>query len=108
MAEVKVVIVDNVNDVNIEEQSVEIVLGNSGPQGAKGDPGEVTFSDLSFVFTQNVATEIWNINHGLNFIPNITVVDSGGTVVEGSYNYPDANNVILSFSAPFAGKAYLS
>jgi len=44
----------------------------------------------------------------LGFIPNITVVDSGGTVVEGSYNYPNANTVVLTFSSAFSGKAYLS
>jgi len=37
MAEVKVEIVNNVNDVNIEEQVVTILLGNSGPQGPRGN-----------------------------------------------------------------------
>jgi hypothetical protein len=41
-------------------------------------------------------------------MPNITVVDSGGTVVEGSYNYPNENTVVLSFNGAFSGKAYLS
>ncbi len=97
--------------VSVIEQPVEVTIGFAGPQGPKGDqgdPGEVQFEDLSYVHVQNAATETWNIVHGLNFIPNITVVDSGGTVVEGSYNYPNANTVVLSFSSAFSGKAYLS
>jgi hypothetical protein len=79
-----------------------------GEQGPQGIPGEVQFVDLSYVHTQSIASDTWTITHGLQFIPNITVVDSGGTVVEGSYNYPDANTAVLSFSHPFSGKAYLS
>lgn len=79
-----------------------------GEQGPQGIPGEVQFSDLSYVHTQSIASDIWTIVHNLQFIPNITVVDSGGTVVEGSYNYPNVNTVVLSFSHPFSGKAYLS
>ncbi len=102
------------NNIIIEtnEEVTSLIVGQSGPQGASGPqglPGEVLFSDLSYIHTQNVATETWTINHGLQFIPNITVIDSGGNVVEGSYNYSlDGNTVTLTFSVPFSGKAYLS
>lgn len=79
-----------------------------GEQGPQGIPGEVQVEDLSHVHTQSVASNTWTITHGLQFIPSITVVDSAGTVVEGSYNYPDANTVVASFSGAFSGKAYLS
>lgn len=79
-----------------------------GEQGPQGDPGEVQVSDLSYIHIQSVASNTWTISHGLQFIPGITVVDSAGTVVEGSYSYPDANTVVASFSGAFSGKAYLS
>lgn len=66
-------------------------------------------SELGYVHEQSVASDTWTINHGLGFIPNITVIDSAGTVVEGSYNYSeDGNTVTLSFVGSFSGKAYLS
>ena len=120
MANVTVEVIENPVSVTTEDQNVDITvteqvtsidIGVSGPQGPKGepgDPGEVLYTDLSYVHTQSVASNTWTISHGLQFIPSITVVDSAGTVVEGSYNYPDANTVVASFSGAFSGKAYLS
>lgn len=104
-----IVSVENANvDVSVTEEVVTVSLGTSGPQGPKGDPGEVQYVDLSYIHNQASAASTWTINHGLQFIPSITVVDSSGNVVEGSYNYPDTNTVIATFSSAFAGKAYLS
>lgn len=135
MANVSVEIVEDVASVEMTDDKVTVELGTSGPQGPKGDqgiqgiqgiqgeqgiqgiqgeqgpqgiPGEVQVADLSYIHTQSVASNTWTISHGLQFIPSITVVDSAGTVVEGSYNYPDANTVVASFSGAFSGKAYLS
>ncbi len=109
------VVLDNTNvDIIVSEEIVTVELGTSGPQGAtgaagaSGAPGQTLYSDLSYVHTQNSASATWTITHNLQFIPSITVVDSGGTVVEGSYNYPNSSTVVLTFSAPFSGKAYLS
>jgi len=62
----------------------------------------------TFVFTQNVPSTTWNITHNLGKFPSITVIDTGNTVVVGEYNYTSNTNVILTFSAGFAGKAYLN
>ena len=94
MADVTVEIVDS--DITLE-------LSNSGPQGPAGD-----LRNLAYAFTQVNPSAIWNISHGLSFIPSITVVDSAGSVVEGDYSYPDENTVIATFLGAFAGKAYLS
>ena len=62
----------------------------------------------TFVFTQGVPATVWNIQHNLGKFPSITVIDTGDTVVTGEYTYIDNNNVTLTFSAGFAGKAYLN
>jgi hypothetical protein len=38
----------------------------------------------------------------------IIVLDSAGAVVEGSYEFPNVNRVIATFSSGFSGNAYLS
>ena len=63
-------------------------------------------SDSSFVYNQVSPTTIWNVNHNLNKMPSVTVVDSGGTEVEGLVHYVDLNNIQITFSAAFAGQVY--
>ena len=69
--------------------------------------------DKTFIYDQAVPATTWGdpitgVYHGLNKFPSITVVDTGDSVVIGNYTYVDNNNVILEFSAPFAGKAYFN
>jgi hypothetical protein len=74
-----------------------------------GSPTDLVGSqELGYVHIQEVASATWNITHGLGFTPNITVVDTAGTVVEGSYNYPNSSTVVLTFIGAFSGRAYLS
>jgi len=103
MADVRVEVVDTSSSLLVQEPATSIEVGTSGPQGPSGD-----IRDLAYVFTQSVASATWNINHGLTFIPSITVVDSAGSVVEGDYSYPNENTVIATFVGEFAGKAFLS
>ena len=74
-----------------------------------GNPTDLVGSqELGYVHIQENASATWSITHGLGFVPNITVVDTAGTVVEGSYNYPNSNTVVLTFIGAFSGRAYLS
>jgi hypothetical protein len=62
----------------------------------------------TYAHTQYSASNRWEITHNLNYKPNVTVVDSAGTNIEGSIEYPGPNSIVLLFSASFAGTAYLS
>lgn len=64
--------------------------------------------DKSYEFNQLSPKKIWNIPHGLNKRPSVTIVDSGGTEVKGDVKYDDNNNATISFTAAFAGIAYLN
>lgn len=61
-----------------------------------------------FVHKQNTSSDTWTIVHNLNKFVSITVADSSGRVVEGDYKYISSNEVVLLFSSPFSGTAYLS
>ena len=77
-------------------------------------PIEATFelnaitSDKFFVFEQANASDVWEVTHGLNKKPSITVVDSAENVVIGAYEYIDDNKVILRFNSAFVGRAYFN
>lgn len=63
---------------------------------------------VAYVHTQGVSSDTWNITHNLNFYPNITVKDSGGSIVEGEISYTNSHSLTITFSAAFSGIAYLS
>jgi len=82
--------------------------GVQGVPGEKGDMGYIDGVDLTFPFTQLTPSKIWCINHNLNKIPSVTVMDSAGTVVYGDVTNPDKNNTVIEFCSAFSGKASLN
>jgi len=69
------------------------------------DPG---VGDKNFVYTQAVAASIWNVQHDLDKFPSVSIVNDDNTQVFGSVEYVDNNNLIITFTAPFSGKAYMN
>mgnify|MGYP007028009877 FL=1 len=65
-------------------------------------------SGSNHVHTQQVASNIWEINHSLNKYLSVTIVDTSGNLVVGSVHYISTSKIIVKFSAPFAGVAYLN
>ena len=64
--------------------------------------------DKNFVFNQSVAASTWNIQHNLNKFPSVTSVNINNIEVKGEIEYTDLNNLTITFSAGFSGKAYLN
>ena len=64
--------------------------------------------DKHYTHTQSVASASWTITHNLNKYPSVTVVDSAGSVVVGDVQYLSLNDVVITFSGPFSGTAYLN
>ncbi len=59
--------------------------------------------------TQGTAASTWTINHNLGYEPGgVSVVDSAGTTVIGTIQHTSANQIVVSFTSAFGGKAYLS
>lgn len=61
-----------------------------------------------FIFTQAQAASTWTINHTLGGKPAVVVVDSANTVVFGEVQYVGNSQVVVVFSAPFSGFAFLT
>lgn len=74
-----------------------------GPQGPPGSPGT-----YAFVFDQGSPDDVWHIVHNLGFYPAVSIVDSAGSQVEGQVIYNSINDLDVSFTLPFGGKAFLS
>lgn len=67
-----------------------------------------TLPESVYTHTQNTPSSAWEVDHNLGFFPNVTVVNSAETQVEGNVIYNNINRVTIEFSTAFAGKAYLS
>jgi hypothetical protein len=87
--------------------SISGPTGPQGPQGEQGPPGQDGSGAQTYVFTQASPSTTWHITHNLGVFPAVVVVDSGGTVVEGSITHNSTNACTLTFSVAFAGTAYL-
>ena len=63
----------------------------------------------AFQHNQGVAASSWTIDHNLGYEPGgVTVTDSAGTTVIGTVQHTSVNQIVVSFSSAFAGKAYIS
>lgn len=71
-------------------------------------PSVIVGNTQTYVYQQDVPTDIWIIVHNLGYYPSISVVDSSSRKVYGDEEYININTVKVSFDGAFAGKAYLS
>lgn len=64
--------------------------------------------DKTFVYTQAVASAVWEVEHGLAKFPSVSVVSDDNIQVFGEVEYIDNNNLIITFNGAFSGKAYMN
>lgn len=61
-----------------------------------------------YVHDQSTPSDTWVINHNLGRRPAVvSVIDTAGTEVHGGVSHPSSTQTVLTFSAPFSGKARL-
>jgi len=92
-------IVHNVIDINTNGNITRI---NLNPSGSTGDVNPETH-----VHVQNSPSDVWNVNHMLGKIPDVTIEDSEGVVINGVIDHIDTNVLQIHFSSPVIGKAYV-
>jgi len=69
---------------------------------------EIDEKDLHFVYIQDPAALVWNIQHNLGKNPSVRIEDQLGNDVIGMIDYTDLNNLVVTFGIPVAGTAYLN
>ena len=94
---------DNYNDLSNKPSINGVVL-----VGDKTGEELGIIYDKTFVYNQVTSSDVWEITHDLDKYPAVTVVDSGGSVVVGEIVYIDKNNVRITFTSAFSGKAYFN
>lgn len=78
----------------------------------ENDAGFITVNDVpkpsTYTHNQLLAANEWIIKHNLGKYPGITIVDSAGSVIIGDITYISENEIKVSFTGAFSGKAYLN
>ena len=77
---------------------------NPGGGGGGGGPS----GPVSYVYNQSVVSANWTVTHNLGWYPNVTVIDSAGSTVEGDITQVSVNQLTIHFTGSFTGVAYLS
>jgi len=62
----------------------------------------------TYIYTQSTPSVTWVVNHNLNAYPSVTCVDTLNSQIVGALEYTNVNQLIITFSAPTDGKAYLN
>jgi len=70
--------------------------------------GPINAPTVAYHHTQGTSSASWVITHNLGWNPNVTVQDSGGSIVEGEITYTSLNSLTVTFTGAFSGNAYLS
>jgi len=61
-----------------------------------------------YVHDQQAASTTWTVVHNMNKYPSVNVVDTANDEVTGDVKYNSLNQIRITFSAAFSGKAYLN
>lgn len=97
------------NNVNIHQDTPnQVIVDQSAPNQVIVRAGGAASNTRRHIHTQQIASDVWVINHTLGGHPAVTIVDSANTYVIGEVQYDSATQITLLFSAPFSGYAYLT
>ena len=64
-------------------------------------------AEAGAVHIQSTPSDVWLTTYDLPHRPSVTIVDSAGSIVEGSITYIGSDQIEVRFSGGFSGAAYL-
>lgn len=97
------------NNVIVNEDSAnQVVVNQDAPNQVVVRMASAGSNTRRYTHTQGTVSSTWTINHTLGGFPSVSVVDSAKTVVIGEVQYVSSSQVVVTFSAPFSGYAYLT
>ena len=105
--------IQGVQGGGVSLQDVEDLIANSAIESTDNLSEGITnkyftVGRVSYEHIQGEVSKDWVIVHNLGFKPNVTVIDSAGTIYEGEIAYTNTTTLTVSFSSAFSGKAFLS
>lgn len=89
--------------VGISADLTVITPGVQGPPGPAGPPG-----GAFYVYDRHgVPAATWTITHDLGRYVHVSIIGDDGREVTSDVDHPDLNHTVITFAAPFSGKAII-
>jgi hypothetical protein len=93
-------------DVSHTPEVVQVVVSDTSQTKVKVQQVDPRW--FAYHHKQGASSAVWEIRHNLGFYPNVTVMDSGESQIEGELEHLTKNTLRIIFSVPISGDAYLS
>ena len=71
-------------------------------------PGQGGGGDKNFTFIQSAPSTTWTIAHPLDKYVSVSVTNFNGFVIQGEIDYISTDEVVVTFTQPVAGRAFLN
>lgn len=84
------------------------LIGPAGPPGPTGPEGPPGLDTGHYRHIQSSPSNVWFVEHSLDYRPAVSVQDSAGSVVYGDIEYLDTNTLTVTFAFAFSGFADVS
>lgn len=101
---------DVVSVIAVSEPVITVTVtpdySTSGTTAIEVSPSTATL--FAYHHVQGASATEWSIRHSLGWYPNVTTMDSGGSITHGELVHETVNRLRVTFSAPISGNAYLS
>jgi Ca2+-binding EF-hand superfamily protein len=104
---------DHNSDGKVDAADVADIALDSNLVGGRSitefyDKTEINLITSRYTYNQPTAMSDWIVTHNLGRFPSgVTVVDSAGSVIEGSIQFINNNSIKISFNYAFSGIAYI-
>ena len=96
------------NAVSNMDYQAPISLTTTGVGAATFNGQTLNIPRDNYIHDQQVALITWIITHNMNKYPSVNIVDTANDEVTGDVKYNSLNQITISFTAAFSGKAYLN
>lgn len=80
--------------------------GAPGPAGPQGPPGPAG-GDIYIYDRAGVPAATWTVAHNLGRYAHVSVLADDGSEVTTDVVWPNVNTTVITFAAPFSGKAII-
>lgn len=88
--------------------TVQPYVCKSGTWQPTAGAGSGSGGSVGYNHVQSISSALWTIAHNLGYLPDVSIIDPGSNVVDGSISHLNSNTLTVTFNSPTSGRARCS